>query len=318
MTNHPFYITEHSFDSDLLGQTGILKVRTQSKLMNANQIVGFTLQSIICSNIAADERVTDQYCIVKWCDTEICRIAPDEPGISPVWSDMSITFNAEQSKLTSQELKVEIWVNEAMDRSMCVGSVKYTGSALAKIFIPGMGEHWNELKKVGSSTSQEELKCMIRLVGTVVSVDTTDLETLGTMYPLYDDETNLLEEEMKINLVECHFGIIKARDLALTGFANSCEPVCTVFLNGDEIGRTGVATPGQEPEFGDMFKLQLPEDKDHLELYNLTVEVWNSTSFGRGEFLGCTELTGKRLSSFIMSSKIKKVNLIYITTLRTG
>lgn len=313
ITNAPLIATEHFFYSPQLDSNAVAKMTLYSKLLKADSCVCLMLNSVACRNlapVALEDASTDGdlsfYMVLLKNGSEIGRFESDiAQGAFPEWKNLKVSLSVDGDEM-EQLFVIEIWNVGMMQRSSCVGTVMFTILELNTLFSSSKGSPWKGLINPHyTGTALGRLK----IIGEQIIVNKLDAESISKLFPVPVEDEELSMETIKpVDLMDCELGVLMARDLLASGkFGASCDPFVTVYLNGDEIGKTAVVKDSTTPVWDDeYFSVKLPMDPSVIESTVLQIEIWNMTRTGRGEFLGCAEITGKSLKTLMMSPKLKK------------
>lgn len=315
--NTPLYVMEHTLDSMSLKTVHAAKVNIISKVFYPNQSVAYVIKSISIKGLAKTDltSLTDSFVSIKWNDVEVAKTSVNQNSQDPVWSDINITLKLKSQNYKENTLVLEVWDQDILGRGEFLGRVEYSGEELDLELRKDTTPAWINLgyNPLIKESLQKFVKGRLKIVGVkIIASEMNSEQILGELNAsssIGDADANFEgESETKRIYHNCELTVIKARDLGINESwgSTTTNPFVIIYFNGDEIGRTPAVKDTLNPIWEEETFLIRAPGGDDLELSVLSIEVFDMQFTGKGNFLGCIEITGKNLMNLVASQTYKR------------
>ncbi|CAE7486903.1 Rasa4, partial [Symbiodinium microadriaticum] len=185
---------------------------------------------------------------------------------------------------TDCELSVEVWDWNASGNSVFLGCVELKGPELASFMdVKDMKRQSFTLTttKKMSKNSQKLVK------GSIVFL----------LSPMPSEKEAFMGRDIELE-------ISAARSLQKADRFGLADPYCVVRWNHKVAGKTNVVKNSLNPLWrNEIFQIRT-RGTDSLKMCLLYIEIWDQTMNGKGNFLGCFELTGQDLEQLVENNDL--------------
>jgi hypothetical protein len=211
-------------------------------------------------------------------------------------------------------MTIEVWDSDLLGRGDFLGQITYKGKELYNVFH-GL-DSWTSLKPLSTDHSAEskgdfKIQGRVKLNGYIMysrDMNETQRKKELNVVGLSSKSAEEAEAQSDEKFQECEVRVLSGRNL-LGKFTHphmsTVNPFVSVFFNGEEVGRTGVVDNSPDPEWDEeIFTVRVPEND--LQNCLLLVEIHHMSSSGKGEFLGCCEITSVALVNLLAGMSYKR------------